>query len=154
MSSTMCEPLLAMITHSAVQSSRHNFSILLAIITFSAVQSSTPTLIHSAIFFIDTLRFNARHNIAHSLNAKPFLTIIASNLKSLNDLETSCFTNIINGLFTLPDTHTDTDTETDKLKQYSMGLLSLCSVNTTTQFYTIHFLSVSVSGSVNTPLRH
>ena len=33
-----------------------------------------------------------------------------------------------------------------------MGLLSRCSVNTSTQFYTTHILSVSVSGSVNTPL--
>ena len=58
------------------------------------------------------------------------------------------------GVFTLPDT--DTDTETDKVQHYSMALLSRCSVNTSTQFHTTHFLSVSVSvsvsGSVNTPL--
>ena len=41
------------------------------------------------------------------------------------------------GVFTLPDT--------DKLQQYSTALLSWCSVNTSTQFHTTHFLSVSVS---------
>ena len=60
------------------------------------------------------------------------------------------------GAFTLPDSNTDKDTETDELQQYSMAFLSQCSVNTSTQFHTTHFLSVSVSvsvsGSVNTPL--
>ena len=50
-----------------------------------------------------------------------------------------------NGAFTLPDTDTDIDTDTDKFQQYSMALLCRCSVNTSTQFFTTHFLSVSVS---------
>ena len=61
----------------------------------------------------------------------------------------------VNSVFTLPDTNTDTDTETDKLQQYSMALLSPCSVNTSAQYFTTHFLLVSVSvsvlGNVNTP---
>ena len=56
--------------------------------------------------------------------------------------------------------YTEIDTDTDKLTQNPNGnvclCLSLCSMNTSTQFYTTHFLSVSVSvsvsGSVNTPL--
>ena len=44
-----------------------------------------------------------------------------------------------NCVFTLPDNDTDTDTKADKLQQYSMALLSRCSVNISTQFYTTHF---------------
>ena len=51
-------------------------------------------------------------------------------------------------------TVTDPETETDKMgKELNGNLcwhLSLCSVNTTTQFYINYFLSVSVSGSLNT----
>ena len=68
---------------------------MIILIIFPAVQSSKPTRIHSAILFIDTLSFKARHNTAHSLNGKPFMTIIASNVMSLIDLETACINNII-----------------------------------------------------------
>ena len=58
-----------------------------------------------------------------------------------------------NGVFTLADT--DTDTKTDILQHSPMALLSWCSVNTSTRFYTTHFLSVSMSlsmsGGVNAP---
>ena len=67
------------------------------------------------------------------------------------------------GLFTLPDTDTDTDSKTDKLQQSSMALLSQCSVNTSTQFFTTHFYwclcqcrcrrrAFTGSGSTNAPL--
>ena len=63
----------------------------------------------------------------------------------------------LHGAFKLPDTETDRETETDistdKLAHKAIGNLyccpSLCSINTSTQFYTV---KVSVSGSVNTPL--
>ena len=52
-------------------------------------------------------------------------------------------------VFTLPDTDTGTDTDTLGLKpnHICVGV----SMNTSTQFSTTHFLSVSVSASVNTP---
>ena len=50
-----------------------------------------------------------------------------------------------NGVFTLPDTNTDTHTKTDKLQQYLMALLSRCSANTSTQFHTTYcFIGVCV----------
>ena len=51
-------------------------------------------------------------------------------------------------------THIQTDTDTDQLTPNPIrifGCVRLCIVNTSTQFYTTHFRSVSVSGSVNTP---
>ena len=56
------------------------------------------------------------------------------------------------GPFTLLETETETDIE-NKYTERNGNLcchLSLCNVNTT-QSYTTYFLSVSVSGSVNTP---
>ena len=44
-----------------------------------------------------------------------------------------------NGVFTLPDTDTADDSETDKLQQYSITLLSQCSMNTSKQFHTTNF---------------
>ena len=64
-----------------------------------------------------------------------------------------------NGVFTLPDTDTDTDNDTDTNKMSSQPnciSVGVCvaagQCEHLTQFYTTHFLSVSVSGSVNTPL--
>ena len=70
---------------------------------------------------------------------------------------------LIYGVFTLPDTDTDftftntgTDTDTMGLKPNCICVSVGVSMNTSTQFSTTHFLSVSVSslvsGSVNTPL--
>ena len=67
----------------------------------------------------------------------------------------------INCAFTLTGTETDTDTDTDKMCTYPDGnlywYLSQCNMNTSTQFYLSHILSVLVlvlvlvSGSVNIP---
>ena len=53
------------------------------------------------------------------------------------------------GLFTVPNTKTETDADTDKMDTEPNGNLrrspSLSSVNTSTQFYTSHFLLASLS---------
>ena len=58
-----------------------------------------------------------------------------------------------NGAFTLPKN--ETETETDKNYTEPNGQLcchfSPCTMNTNTQSYATHFLSVLLSGSVNTP---
>ena len=59
-----------------------------------------------------------------------------------------------NGAFTLPENNTETDIDnkyTDP-NENPCWCLSLCNVNICTQSYGSHFLSVSVSVIVNTPL--
>ena len=68
----------------------------------------------------------------------------------------SMYSNSFYGAFTLSNTDTDTATDTDTDNNgFNSNLClfrCLCSVNSSTQFYKTHFLSVLVSGSVNTPL--
>ena len=121
------------------------------------VSGSVNTSLHPDMFSISSANLSfsgvpdTHFDRAHKLQIFHFVIYLSMSVQVCSYV---VWRNLLVTYSAFTPAETDTDTETDKWLQYHVAFMSRCSMNTSIQLYTRHVLSVSVSHSVNTPLRY